>query len=196
MLLSPRFTAALAYAAELHREQERKVSGVPYIGHLLRVAGIVLEYGGSEDEAIAALLHDAVEDQGGTPVLEEIRRRFGEAVAETVLGCSDTQARPKPPWQQRKQAHVDHVRAASRSVRMVVAADKLDNARSLVSEYRIRGESLWRFFHGGRSGTLWYYDAMLAVLKDAGVTTLVEELERTVAEMRRIVDEGNLRSEI
>jgi GTP pyrophosphokinase len=196
MLLSPRFTAALAYAAELHREQERKVSGVPYIGHLLRVAGIVLEYGGSEDEAIAALLHDAVEDQGGTPVLEEIRRRFGEAVAETVLGCSDTQARPKPPWQQRKQAHVDHVRAASRSVRMVVAADKLDNARSLVSEYRIRGESIWRFFHGGRSGTLWYYDAMLAVLKDAGVTTLVEELERTVAEMRRIVDEGNLRSEI
>src|SRR5271157_4970069 len=105
MLLSPRFNSALIYAAELHQEQERKVSGSPYLGHLLRVAGIVLEYGGNEDEAIGALLHDAVEDQGGMPVLEEIRRRFGEAVAETVLGCSDAQARPKPPWQQRKQAH-------------------------------------------------------------------------------------------
>jgi GTP pyrophosphokinase len=196
MLLSSRFTAALAYAAELHREQERKVSGVPYLGHLLRVAGIVLEYGGNEDEAIAALLHDAVEDQGGTPVLDEIRRRFGQPVAETVLGCSDSQVRPKPPWQQRKQAHVDHVRAASSSVRMVVAADKLDNARSLLSEYRIRGESLWDFFHGGRTGTLWYYDAMLTVLKDAGVTALIEELDRTVAEMRRIVDEGGRKSEI
>ena len=111
-----------------------------------------MEYGGNEDEAIAALLHDAVEDQGGTPVLDEIRRRFGQPVAETVLGCSDSQVRPKPPWQQRKQAHVDHVRAASPSVRMVVAADKLDNARSLLSEYRIRGESLWDFFHGGRDG--------------------------------------------
>jgi len=195
MLLSPRFNSALIYAAELHQEQERKVSGSPYLGHLLRVAGIVLEYGGNEDEAIGALLHDAVEDQGGMPVLEEIRRRFGEAVAETVLGCSDAQARPKPPWQQRKQAHVDHVRSASPAVRMVVAADKLDNARSLLREYRIRGESLWNFFHGGRSGTLWYYDAMLAALKDAGVSPLVEELERTLAEIRTIADEGRTKSE-
>ncbi len=190
MLLSQRFTSALAYAAELHAEQERKVSGSPYMAHLLRVAGIVLEYGGNEDEAIAALLHDAVEDQGGMPVLEEIRRRFGDAVAETVLGCSDTHVRPKPPWQERKQAHVDYVYGASPSVRLVVAADKLDNARSLVREYRVRGESLWNFFHGGRDGTLWYYDAMLAALKDAGVTALVDELERTLVEMRTIVEEG------
>ncbi|MGO9114984.1 MAG: HD domain-containing protein [Thermoguttaceae bacterium] len=197
MLLSPRFTSALAYAAELHQEQERKVSGTPYVAHLLRVAGIVLEYGGNEDEAIGGLLHDAVEDQGGMPVLDEILRRFGETVAETVLGCSDAHARPKPPWQQRKQAHVDHVRAASPAVRIVVAADKLDNARSLLREYRIRGESLWNFFHGGRDGTLWYYDAMLAALKGAGVTPLVEELERTLAEIRRVADEGcNLRFEI
>ena len=125
------------------------------------------------------------------PVLEEIRRRFGEAVAEIVLGCSDAHVRPKPPWRERKQAHVDHVRAASPSVRLVVAADKLDNARSLLREYRVRGESLWNFFHGGRDGTLWYYDAMLAALKDAGVTALVEELERTLVEIRRIADEGN-----
>jgi GTP pyrophosphokinase len=133
-------------------------------------------------------LHDAVEDQGGLPVLDEIRRRFGEAVAETVLGCSDSHARPKPPWPERKQAHVAHVRTASRSVRLVVAADKLDNARSLLREYRIRGESLWNFFHGGRDGTLWYYDAMLAALKDSGVTSLVEELERTLVEIRRLAN--------
>ena len=189
MLLSPRFTSALVYATELHQEQQRKVSGVPYVAHLLRVAGIVLEYGGNEDEAIAALLHDAVEDQGGMPVLDEIRRRFGDTVASTVLGCSDAHARPKPPWRDRKQAHVDHVRAASPSIRLVVAADKLDNARSLLREYRIRGESLWNFFHGGRDGTLWYYDAMLAMLKDVDLTPLVEELERTLAEIRRIADE-------
>jgi GTP pyrophosphokinase len=196
MLLSPRFTSALAYAAELHQEQERKVSGVPYVAHLLRVAGIVLEYGGSEDDAIAALLHDAVEDQGGMPVLDEIRRRFGDAVAETVLGCSDAHVRPKPPWRDRKQAHVDHVAAASPSVRLVVAADKLDNARSLLREYRVRGESLWNFFHGGRDGTLWYYEAMLAALKAAGAAPLVEEFERTLAEIKRIADEGHLKSEI
>ena len=189
MLLSPRFASALAYTAELHREQVRKVSDVPYVAHLLRVAGLVLEYGGNEDEAIAALLHDAVEDQGGMPVLDEIRRRFGAAVAETVLGCSDAVTRPKPPWQVRKQAHVDHVRAGSPSVRLVVAADKLDNARSLLREYRIRGESLWGFFHGGREGTLWYYDAMFAALQSAGPAELIEELGRTLVEIRRLADE-------
>jgi GTP pyrophosphokinase len=190
MLLSPRFISALAYAAQLHQDQERKVSGVPYVAHLLRVTGLVLEYGGSEDEAIAALLHDAVEDQGGMPVLEEIRRQFGDTVAETVLGCSDAHTRPKPPWRDRKQAHVDHVRAASPSVRLVVAADKLDNARSLLREYRVRGESLWNFFHGGREGTLWYYDAMLAALKGTELTALVEEVERTLREIRGIADQG------
>jgi (p)ppGpp synthase/HD superfamily hydrolase len=189
MLLSPRFTSALVHATELHQNQERKVSGVPYVAHLLRVAGLVLEYGGNEDEAIAALLHDAVEDQGGMPVLEEIRQQFGAATAEIVAGCSDACSRPKPPWRDRKQAHVDHVRTASPSVQLVVAADKVDNARSLLREYRTRGESLWNFFHGGRDGTLWYYDAMLAALKDVGVTALVEELERTLVEIRRLADQ-------
>lgn len=186
MLLTSRFTDALAYTADLHREQERKVSGVPYLAHLLRVAGIVLEYGGTEDEAIAGLLHDAVEDQGGMPVLEEIRRRYGDAVAEVVMACSDAHTTPKPPWRKRKEAHVEHVRAASHSVRLVVAADKLDNARSLLREYLVRGESLWEFFHGRRDGTLWYYEAMLAALKDADSTPLVEKLASTVNEMKRI----------
>jgi GTP pyrophosphokinase len=149
------------------------------------VAGIVLEYGGDEDAGIAALLHDAVEDQGGMPVLDEIRRRFGDAVAETVLGCSDACTRPKPPWQARKAAHVAHVRAASPAVRLVVAADKLDNARSLLREYRLRGESLWNFFHGGRDGTFWYYRAMLAALKESGPAPLTDEFERTLEEIIR-----------
>jgi (p)ppGpp synthase/HD superfamily hydrolase len=184
MHLSPRFTAALSYAAELHQQQERKVSGVPYVAHLLRVTGIVLEYGGNEDEAIAGLLHDAVEDQGGLPVLEEIRGRFGETVAETVWGCTDSYTRPKPPWRERKLAHIEHVRAASPSVRLVVAADKLDNARSLVRDYRIRGEALWGFFHGGREGTLWYYQAMLEVLKGGTPDALAEEIGRALEELQ------------
>ena len=190
MLLTPRFTSALSYAAELHQQQQREVSGVPYVARPATAwRASRLEYGGNEDEAIAALLHDAVEDQGGMPVSDAIGARFGPAVAEIVLGCSDSLVRPKPPWRQRKEAHVEHVRTASPSVRLVVAADKLDNARSLLREYRVRGESLWGFFHGGREGTLWYYDAMLAALKEGGATALVEELERTLQEIHRLAEQ-------
>lgn len=131
MLLSSRFTEALSYVAALHAEQRRKVSGEPYLAHLLAVTAIVMEHGGNEDEAIAALLHDAAEDQGGTATPEEIRRRFGAAVAEIVEGCSDTVVSPKPPWRQRKEAHIARLRDASPSVRLVVAADKLHNVGSL-----------------------------------------------------------------
>ena len=120
MDLSPRFSEALSYVAALHAEQRRKVSGEPYLSHLLAVAAIVMEYGGNEDEAIAALLHDAVEDQGGVATLEEIRRRFGATVAEIVEGCSDAAESPKPPWRQRKEAHIARLRDASASVRLVV----------------------------------------------------------------------------
>ncbi len=184
--LSARFSDALLYAAALHGRQTRKVSGAPYVSHLLGVAGIVLEYGGDEDEAIAALLHDAIEDQGGAAAREEIRRRFGDAVAAIVDGCSDAETIPKPPWRERKEAHLAHLAGAARSVRLVVAADKLDNARALLHEYRLRGESLWGFFHGRRDGTLWNYRSMVDVLKRAGVDALVEELDRAVAELERL----------
>jgi (p)ppGpp synthase/HD superfamily hydrolase len=189
MSLSPRFAAALAYVAALHAEQRRKVSGEPYLAHLLAVAAIVLEHGGNEDEAIAALLHDAVEDQGGVATLDEIRRRFGPTVAEIVDGCTDARVTPKPPWRQRKEAHIAHVRAASPSVRLVVAADKLHNAGALVREYRRRGAALWPCFHGGRDGTLWYYRAMTDALKQAAPTPIVAELERVVEDLQSIVDE-------
>jgi (p)ppGpp synthase/HD superfamily hydrolase len=190
MIVSSRFSEALSYVAALHADQRRKVSGEPYLAHLLAVAAIVMEHGGNEDEAIAALLHDAVEDQGGIATLDEIRRRFGPAVAEIVEGCTDAIGSPKPPWRQRKEAHIARLRDASPSVRLVVAADKLHNASSLVREYRRRGESLWASFHGGRDGTLWYYRAMADFLKQAAATPIVEELDRTLEDLRSLVADG------
>ena len=178
--LGKRFQEALAFAAELHAGQRRKLRGDPYLGHLLRVTGIVLEYGGGEDEAIAALLHDAVEDQGGAATREEIRCRFGRAVVAIVDGCSDTDRSPKPPWRQRKEAYLARLAAASRSVRLVTAADKLDNVRSLTASYRQDGEAIWRHFGGRREGTVWYYRGVVERLKLHGRCPVVEELQRAV----------------
>jgi (p)ppGpp synthase/HD superfamily hydrolase len=186
MELSERFHEGLVYAARLHAAQKRKLSGAPYVSHLLRVAGIVLEHGADEDEAIAALLHDAVEDQGGAKTLEEIRRRFGPRVAEIVAACSDTDQTPKPPWRERKAAYLVHLREASPSVRLVSAADKLDNVRSLISGYHALGESLWERFQGGRDGSLWYHRSVVQILKTAGANPLVEELDRAVAHLERL----------
>ena len=184
--LASRFSDALAFAAELHGGQERKVSGVPYLAHLLAVAAIVLEHGGTEDEAIAALLHDAIEDQGGPAVREEIRRRFGDRVAEIVDGCSDTDETPKPPWEDRKKAHLDRLRHAGPSTLLVVAADKLHNARALLRQYRIQGEALWVQFRGGRKGTMWYFRAVVDLLKELADSPLAEELESAVAELEQL----------
>ena len=175
------------FAAELHARQRRKLSDTPYLGHLLRVTGIVLDYGGDEDEAVAALLHDAVEDQGGAAAREEIRRRFGDAVVEIVEGCSDTDQSPKPPWQARKDAYLTHLETAAASVRLVSAADKLDNVRSLTASYRKQGESIWRHFGGGRQGTIWYYRSVVERLKMHEPCPLVDELERAVAELEVVL---------
>jgi GTP pyrophosphokinase len=185
-MLSERFTAALTYATELHAKQVRKGSGIPYIAHLLGVASIALEYGANEDEAIAALLHDAIEDQGGAATREEIRRRFGENVTAIVDGCTDTDTTPKPPWRQRKEAYIAHLPTASPSVLLVSAADKLYNARSLLKDYRMLDESLWQCFQGGKEGTLWYYRTLVDTFKNIGITAIVEELERVVLEVEAL----------
>lgn len=182
-MLTPRFNQALVYASELHQAQKRKGSEVPYIAHLLAVAGIVLEHGGDEDEAIAALLHDAIEDQGGAAAREEIRRRFGDRVTGIIDGCTDAETIPKPPWRQRKEAYVAHVALADESVRLVSAADKLHNARSILADYRRIGDALWQRFNGRKEGTLWYYRALVDAFKAHGPSPLVEELERTVSEL-------------
>ncbi len=183
MALTSRFEDALLFATQLHAKQWRKGTSIPYVAHLLAVTSIVLEHGGDEDEAIAALLHDAIEDQGGVPMREEIRRRFGNVVVEIVDGCTDADVYPKPPWRARKEAYIAHLREASAEVRLVSAADKLHNARAVLADYRVLGESLWRRFHGGRDGTLWYYRSVVNALRDAGMSPLVEEIERVVSEI-------------
>ena len=153
-VLGEKFSAALAYAVELHATQARKGGRIPYIGHLLGVASLVIEDGGSEDEIIAALLHDGPEDAGGEPVLREIGRRFGSEVERIVEACSDTFETPKPPWQARKQAYIDHLRGEEidEKVLRVSLADKVHNARAIAADYRWIGEDIWARFRGGRDG--------------------------------------------
>lgn len=186
MQLTSRFSEALAYASQLHATQYRKGSGVPYVAHLLGVAAIALEHGANEDEAIAALLHDAIEDQGGARARDDIRRVFGPEVATIVDGCTDSETHPKPPWRERKETYLAHLREANRSVRLVCAADKLHNARSLVADYRVHGEQLWHRFSGGKAGTLWYYREVANILGAAQRTALIDELERAVSELERL----------
>ncbi len=192
-LLSERFTEALAYAAELHAGHRRKGPGdLPYMGHLLAVASLVLEDGGSEQEAIAALLHDAIEDQprdGGTRT--EIGDRFGPAVLAIVECCTDADSHPKPPWAERKNEYLRHLREDDlpEGVLRVVAADKLHNARSLLSDYRAVGDQLWiRFNAGSAEGQLWYYGAVADVLVERGAGPLAAELRETVDELVRLVE--------
>ena len=188
MRLSKRFEEALTFAFQLHRNQSRKATPIPYIAHLLAVASLVLEHGADEDEAIAALLHDAVEDQGGAGAREQIRRRFGERVAEIVDGCTDTDATPKPPWRARKEAYIGHLPQTSDSVRLVSLADKLHNARSILMDYRDQGEALWGRFQGGKEGTLWYYRTLVETLRPLGPARLVDELARVVGEIEGLVE--------
>jgi (p)ppGpp synthase/HD superfamily hydrolase len=187
MRLTARFEDALAYMAHLHTSQVRKGTDVPYISHLLGVCSIALEYGAGEDEAIAALLHDAAEDQGGQVVLDEIRSRFGDAVAEIVAGCTDTMEIPKPPWQTRKEAYIAHLSSASTSVRLVSAADKLYNAQAILRDFYRVGEALWERFTGGRTGTLWYYRELTNAFRTLGPRTLADELDRVVSELEQLV---------
>ncbi len=153
--LTSRFTRAVGYGARLHATQKRKGTERPYVAHLLGVASLVLEHGGDEDLAIAALLHDAAEDQGGLPRLEEIRRKFGAHVARIVDGCSDAYTDPKPPWHERN--YLAHLPNASPEVRLVCAADKLHNAREILGDYRPVGDELWDRFRAAsraRSGII------------------------------------------
>lgn len=185
--LSGRFDEALVYAAEVHRGQ-MKAGAAPYVAHLLAVAAIVLQHGGGEDEAIAALLHDAVEDHGGLPRLEDIRVRFGEAVAAVVLGCTDDLSQPEPPWRARKEAYLAHLSEAGPAIVLVSAADKLDNLRALVRDYRVEGEATWARRKTGREARLWYCRALADTLRATGhAPALVAEIGRQVDEIERLV---------
>lgn len=180
-LLTQRFEHALAYASQLHASQLRKGTPIPYIAHLLGVTALVLESGGDEDEAIAALLHDAVEDQGGARTREEIRHRFGDRVVRIVDGCTDTETIPKPPWRMRKEQHLEHLSHADPDVLRVVLADKLHNARSLLSDLRHVGPTVWGRFNASQTETLWYYRALVHRLCELAPGPLVDDFSGVVS---------------
>jgi (p)ppGpp synthase/HD superfamily hydrolase len=184
--LSSRFEGALTFAAQLHATQCRKGTAIPYLAHLLGVASLVLAHGGDEDEAIAALLHDAIEDQGGTKTRDIIHQRFGERVTAIVEGCTDTDVFPKPPWRDRKTRYLSHLRSASLSVRLVVAADKLDNARAIVADYRRHGPEIWARFNAGHQEQLWFYRGCVTALRHGGPESIVSELDIAVQELERL----------
>jgi (p)ppGpp synthase/HD superfamily hydrolase len=187
-LLTWRFDFALQFASGLHHRQARKGGSVPYIAHLMGVCALVLEAGGDEDQAIAALLHDAVEDQGGLPTLETIRHLFGERVATAVEACSDsTVSDPakKLPWRRRKEEYLAHLCSANADALIVGAADKLHNARAVLSDYRQLGEGLWPRFKARREEQLWYYGALVKTFQQTTAPkAIVGELERVVNELK------------
>lgn len=187
MAYTNRFIQAFSLAEELHRRQHRRGSEVPYITHLMAVASLVGEHGGSEDQVMAALLHDAVEDQGGEETLERIRDYFGEKVAGLVEACSDARAEPKPAWLPRKQLFLDALRTASPEVKLIVAADKLHNVRTLIRDYRKVGESLWDRFTGKREGTLWYYREACRALQHDWDHPILQEYGEALGALEALV---------
>ena len=184
--LGPRFHRAFLFATEKHAGQTRKASTIPYLAHLMGVASLVLEAGGDEDLAIAALLHDVVEDCGGTPMLEQVRRRFGARVAKVVDGCTDAYTIPKPPWRERKDSYISHLKTADGDTRLVSAADKLNNVRSILSDYRQVGEAIWPRFNGGREGTLWYYRTLCDEFLRDERNRITRDFELAVNELESI----------
>ncbi len=188
--LTGQFSKALVYAELKHHNQVRKGGDTPYVGHLLSVAGLVINDNGSEAQAIAALLHDAVEDQGGPPTLEEIKANFGDEVARIVEECSDTDKTPKPPWRERKQDYIIHLGTVGEDTLLVSVADKLDNARSMLRDYHEHGPALWqRFTVKNPDDHLWYYGELLKAYRGRGCSSwMVDELGRVVNELKNLVE--------
>lgn len=192
MALTQKFQEALNYCFELHREQKRKGSGVPHVAHLLGTASLVLEAGGSEDEATAALLHDAAEDQGGQATLAEIEAKFGSKVRMIVLECSDSLVQPKLPWRQRKESYIAAIPEKSPEALLVSLADKLYNARAIVDDYAVHQEELWSRFSADREEITWYYQQLAhafanqrSKLKHRGFCTLHDRFADLVQQMKQ-----------
>lgn len=184
-MLTQRFYDAIRYAAEAHAGQTRRGTKIPYISHLIAVASIVIDDGGSEDEAIGALLHDAAEDQGGQARLDDIRRRFGETVARIVESCTDSWTTPKEPWIERKRAYVERARRLAPDALRVSAADKVHNSYTILRDLRRQGEAVWRRFNATPDDIIWYYESLVRSFSESGGGPLVEELDRIVHGIRR-----------
>jgi (p)ppGpp synthase/HD superfamily hydrolase len=185
MPFSNLFDQALVYAADIHRDQIRKGSNVPYIAHLLSVSSRVISAGGSEAQAIGGLLHDAAEDQGGQARLEDIRAKFGPKVAQIVSDCTDSWVVPKPLWRPRKEAYLAALPSKAPESLLVSLADKVDNAEAILSDYRALGDDLWHRFTGGREGSLWYYRSLANMFERILPGSLADQLSRTVSSLPR-----------
>ena len=191
--LSTRFDHALLFAAQVHRNQDRKKSGIPYISHLLGVASIVLDYGGDEEMAIAALLHDAVEDHGGRPMLKVIEQVFGTRVAKIVDGCTDSYAedpKKKESWETRKFRYLRRLRHEDAETRFVSAADKLYNTRAVLRDLRYNGDATFARFSAPKAKIIWYYRSLVTEYRTGGVThllkPLIDDLDRVVMEVEHL----------
>lgn len=197
-MLGEKFDEALKLASELHREQTRKATPIPYMAHLMAVAGIVLEanayhqFDYIEDIAIGALLHDAIEDQGHRISLEEIRRKFGDRVCAIVEDCSDSVIRQKhqknAPWRQRKEAYIAKIQHKPRETLLVSCADKLHNGRSILFDYHRIGHAIWDRFTAEKEETLWYYESLADAFERAWPENpLLPDFKAVVQRMRECV---------
>jgi GTP pyrophosphokinase len=189
----PRLHAALDYAADAHQAQARKGGTIPYLSHVLGVSSLVIEYGGDEDQAIAGLLHDVLEDCGAHHA-DPIRKRFGERVLNMVEACTDgtpDASGQKAPWQERKQAYLEHLAAVAQDALLVSACDKLHNARAIAGDLA-SGHDVFARFKGGRDGTLWYYQSLLAIFEDrlGRDAPLAVELRWTIGRMLAACDQN------
>lgn len=193
MPFSDKVKHALVFAYELHHDQTRKGKQTPYVSHLLAVASLVAEHNGDEEQFMAALLHDAAEDQGGALTLEKIRQEFGDRVASLVDGCTDTVENPKPPWRPRKEAYLAKLPAKSPEQKLVIAADKLHNAQCILRDLRSDGIGTLDRFNGGRDGTLWYHHAVAEALAQGWAHPIVDELREVVQKIDELAqNEGSL----
>lgn len=186
--LTERFQRAFELALNLHREQLRKASQTPYIAHLMTVASLVLENGGNEDQAIAALLHDAVEDAGGLDTLAKIREDFGDVVADLVDGCTDSYTQPKAEWKSRKIAYLEKIKNSSDEVKLISLSDKVHNARSILRDLHLIGDKTWDKFQGKKTGTLWYYQSLAKIFDDAPYPALKNELRNLIDELHTLAN--------
>ena len=191
--LTIRFDHALLFAAQVHRHQDRKKSGIPYLSHLLGVAAIVLDYGGDEDMGIAALLHDAAEDHGGRVMLRAIEQLFGPRVAKMVDGCTDSygdEDKRKPKWYPRKLRYLRRVRNEDAETRFVSAADKLYNARAILRDLRQSGDSAFDRFSAPKVKVLWYFRSLVREYRAGCVTPmlkpLLDDYDRAVTELEHL----------
>jgi len=180
---TPRYTErldrAIALAADAFREKTRKGTGIPYVTHLLQVMVTVAEHGGDEDQLIAAVLHDYLEDIRGASA-DELRREFGDFVADAVVALSDATEHPKPPWDERKRRYIALVADEPPEVKLISAADKLHNARCIRRDLRTAGETVWDRFTATREQTLWYYREMVTALGHGWTHPLLDELREEV----------------